>query len=110
MKCPNCGGDSKGPVCDYCGTQLAEPPKPRPAAQTPVPPPVYPQPPATPPSSPPRRRLPHLLAAVVILAAAVSLVTGAFAYMAAPGRHPHNRAGGGFRRFRRGRLGAVRRG
>lgn len=36
------------------------------------------------PSSPPRRRLPHLLAAVVILAAAVSLVTGAFAYMAAP--------------------------
>ena len=84
MKCPNCGGDSKGPVCDYCDTQLAEPPKPRPAAQTPVPPPVYPQPPATPPSSPPRRRLPHLLAAVVILAAAVSLVTGAFAYMAAP--------------------------
>ena len=22
MKCPNCGGDSKGPFCDYCGTEL----------------------------------------------------------------------------------------
>lgn len=49
MKCPNCGGDSKGPVCDYCGTQLAEPPKPRPAAQTPVPPPVYRSPRRRPP-------------------------------------------------------------
>lgn len=86
MKCPNCGGDSKGPVCDYCGTQLADTSQPQPAAQTPpqtpAAPPVYPQPPAM--SSPPKSRLSHLLAVVVILVVTVSLVSGAFAYMAAP--------------------------
>ena len=30
MKCPNCGGDSLGNVCDWCGSELKREPEPKP--------------------------------------------------------------------------------
>lgn len=51
MKCPNCGGDSKGPYCDYCGTELIQT---APAAEK------------MPPVSPHKQRTGHIIAYIVV--------------------------------------------